>query len=109
MTTLSRAHTPFLLLFLSLGVVQLVDGKDLYALEAFLESFAELLLEKLSSLYTFGAIMNCTLRLRGSCPEKGVRREDIPAFLHEQMWRDWRGGADVFRSLRVLIAKYHPL
>nr|XP_058970578.1 uncharacterized protein LOC131796979 [Pocillopora verrucosa] len=41
--------------------------------------------------------------------EKGVRREDIPAFLHEQMWRDWRGGADVFRSLRVLIAKYHPL
>lgn len=41
--------------------------------------------------------------------EKGVRREDIPAFLHEQMWRDWRGGADVFRSLRVLMAKYHPL
>ena len=41
--------------------------------------------------------------------EKGVRREDIPAFLHEQMWRDWRGGADMFRSLRVLISKYHPL
>ena len=62
-TTLSRAHTPFLLLFLSLGVVQLVAGKDLYALEAFLESFAEFLLENSSSLYTFGAIVNCTLRL----------------------------------------------
>ena len=67
MTTLSRAHTPFLLLFLSLGVVQLVDGKDLYALEAFLESFPEFLLENSSSLCTFGAIVNCALRLRGCC------------------------------------------
>ena len=67
MTALSLAHTPFLLLFLSLGVVQLVDGKDLYALEAFLESFAEFLLENSSSLCNLGAIVNCTLRLRGSC------------------------------------------
>ena len=51
-TTLSRAYTPLLLLFLSLGVVQLVDGKDLYAMEAFLESFPEFLLENSSSLCT---------------------------------------------------------
>ena len=47
--------------------VQLVDGKDLYALEAFLESFPEFLLENSSSLCTFGAIVNCALRLRGCC------------------------------------------
>ena len=46
MTTLSRAYTPFLLLFLSLGVVQLADGKDLYALKAFLESFPRIPLGK---------------------------------------------------------------
>lgn len=47
MTTLSRAYTPFLLLFLSLGVVQLVDGKDCYALEAFFREFPRIPLGKL--------------------------------------------------------------
>ena len=41
--------------------------------------------------------------------EKGVRREDLQAFLNEQMWRDWRGLDNVFNNLIAVLVNYYPL
>lgn len=41
--------------------------------------------------------------------EKGIRSEDIPGFLNEQMWRDWRGVVNVLHNVILLIANYYPL
>ena len=41
--------------------------------------------------------------------EKGIRRGDVQSFLHEQMWRGWRGQDDVFNNVILILPNYFPL
>ena len=37
---------------------------------------------------------------------KGISNYDLQSFLNEHMWRDWRGGADVFENILHVISRY---
>lgn len=39
--------------------------------------------------------------------EKGIRGEDVPGFLNEQMWRDWRGLGNEFQNVFILVSRYY--
>ena len=41
--------------------------------------------------------------------EKGIRRGDVQSFLHEQMWRGWRGQDDVFNNVILILPNYFLL
>ena len=45
--------------------------------------------------------LKCKVKMR-----KGVRNYDLQSFLNDHIWRDWRGGADVFDNIIPVISRY---
>ena len=37
---------------------------------------------------------------------KGVKNYDLQSFFNEHMWRDWRGGTNVFDNIIPVISRY---
>jgi hypothetical protein len=55
-------------------------------------------------------IESCWNRLKSKIKERrGIRDTDLQIFLNEQMWRDWRGGNDVFSSFKLVLRAQYPV